>query len=143
MCAQLLCHVQLFVTPWTTACQAPQSMGFPRQEHWSGFPFPSPGDLPDPGIEPVSPALPADSLLLSHQGSHSSWANTFCFGGQGAQRAGACPGAACPGASLGKRHTHAQWRPELSQSSPNTPSLGASNWVGQVHLSPDKLRLAT
>ena len=143
MCAQLLCHVQLFVTPWTTACQAPLSMGFPRQEHWSGLPFPSPGDLPDPGIKLMSPALPADSLLLSHQGRHSSWANTFCFGGQEAQRAGACPGAACPGTSLGKRHTHTQWRPELSQSSPNTPSLGASNWVGQVHLSPDKLCLAT
>ena len=114
-----------------------------RQGYWSGLLFPSPGDLPDPGIKPMSPALPADSLLLSHQGSHSSWANTFCFGGQGAQRAGACPGAACPGTSLGKRHTHTQWRPELSQSSPNTPSLGASNWVGQVHLSPDKLCLAT
>ena len=47
-------------------------MGFPRQEYWSGLPFPSPGDLPDPGIEPVksvSPALQVDSLLLSHQGS--------------------------------------------------------------------------
>ena len=44
-------------------------MGFSRQEYWSGLPFPSPGDLPDPGIEPVSPALQADSLPLSHQGS--------------------------------------------------------------------------
>ena len=46
-----------FVTPWTVAHQAPLSMGFPRQEYWSGFPFPSPGDLPYPGIEPRSPAL--------------------------------------------------------------------------------------
>ena len=46
-----------FVTPWTVVCQAPLSMGFPRQEYWSGVPFPSPGDLPKPGIEPVSPAL--------------------------------------------------------------------------------------
>ena len=45
------------VTPWTVARQAPRSMGFPRQEHWSGVPFPSPGDLPDPGIEPASPVL--------------------------------------------------------------------------------------
>ena len=45
------------VTPWTVACQAPLSMGFPRQEYWSGFPFPSPGDFPDPGIKPTSPAL--------------------------------------------------------------------------------------
>ena len=46
-----------FVTPWTVAHQAPPSIGFPRQESWSGLPFPSPGDLPDPGIEPASPAL--------------------------------------------------------------------------------------
>ena len=46
-----------FVTTWTVAHQAPLSMGFPRQGHWSGWPFPSPGDLPSPGIEPVSPAL--------------------------------------------------------------------------------------
>ena len=53
--------------PWTVACQAPRSMGFSRQEYWSGLPFPSPGDLPNPGIEPGSPALQADSLLLSHR----------------------------------------------------------------------------
>ena len=51
------------VTPWTVACQAPLSIGFPQQESWSGLPFPSPGDLPDPGIEPGSPALQADSTL--------------------------------------------------------------------------------
>ena len=49
--------VQLFATPWTVAYQASLSMGFSRQEYWSGVPFPSPGDLPDPGIEPGSPAL--------------------------------------------------------------------------------------
>ena len=54
--------VQLFVTPWAVAYQASPSMGFSRQEYWSGLPFPSPGDLPDPGIEPGSPALQADSL---------------------------------------------------------------------------------
>ena len=46
-----LSHVQLFVTPWTVACQAPPSMGISRQEYWSGLPFPSPGDLPNPGAE--------------------------------------------------------------------------------------------
>ena len=51
-----------FATPWTVAHQAPLSMGFPRQEYWSGFPFPSPGDLPNPEIKPGSPALQADSL---------------------------------------------------------------------------------
>ena len=56
-------RVRLFATPWTIAYQAPLSMGFSRQECWSGLPFPSPGDLPDPGIEPGSPALQADALL--------------------------------------------------------------------------------
>ena len=65
--AQLLSHVRLFVTLWTVAFQAPLSMGFSRQEYWSGLPSPSPGDLPDLRIEPVSPALQLDSLLLSHQ----------------------------------------------------------------------------
>ena len=50
------------VTPWTVAHQAPLSMGFSKQEYWSGLPFPSPGDLPDPGIEPRSPALQTDAL---------------------------------------------------------------------------------
>ena len=57
-----LSRVQLFATPWTVAYQAPLSMGFSRQEYWSGLPFPSPGDLPYPGIEPVSPALQTDTL---------------------------------------------------------------------------------
>ena len=60
---QSLRHVQLFVTPCAEACQAPLSMGFSRQEYWSGFPFPSPGDIPYPGSEPRSPALQADSSL--------------------------------------------------------------------------------
>ena len=55
-------HVQFFVTPWTVAHQAPLSMGFSKQEYWSGLPFPSPGDLPDPGIEPSSPILQANRV---------------------------------------------------------------------------------
>ena len=54
--------VQLFATLWTIALQAPPSMGFSRQEYRSGLPFPSPGDLPDPGIEPWSPTFQADAL---------------------------------------------------------------------------------
>ena len=50
-------HVQLFATPWTVARQAPLTVDFPRQEYWSGEPFPSPGDLPQPGIQPGSPSL--------------------------------------------------------------------------------------
>ena len=53
----------LFVAPWTVACQSPLSIEFSRQEYWSGLPFPSPGDIPDTGIDPGSPALQADSLL--------------------------------------------------------------------------------
>ena len=52
-----LSRVRLFVTPWTVAYQAPPSLGLSRQEYWSGLPFPSPGDIPNPGIEPGSPAL--------------------------------------------------------------------------------------
>jgi len=52
----------IFATVWTVAYQAPQSMEFSRQEYWSGLPFPSPGDLPNPGIKPRSPALQADAL---------------------------------------------------------------------------------
>ena len=65
----LLCSTHL-VTPWTVACQAPLSMGFPNQEFWSGLPFSSSGDLPDPGITPTSPALQADSSPPSPQGTH-------------------------------------------------------------------------
>ena len=69
MCAQSLSCVQLFVTSWTVACQAPLSMGFSRQEHWSGLPFPSPGDLPKPGLKSTSLAWPVGSLPPHHLGS--------------------------------------------------------------------------
>ena len=63
-------HAQSCLTlcdPTDCSPQAPLSMGFPRQEHWSGLPFPSAGDLPDPGIEPTSPSQSGDSLPLSRQ----------------------------------------------------------------------------
>ena len=59
---QSLSHVQLFATAWTVAHQTPLSMGFPRQEYWSGLIFSPPGDLSDPGIQPMTPALQANSL---------------------------------------------------------------------------------
>ena len=59
---KLLSHVRVFATPWMVAYQAPLSTGFSRPEYWSGLPFPSPGDLPNPGIEPGSPALQTDAL---------------------------------------------------------------------------------
>ena len=62
MKVKLLSCVQLFATPGTVARQAPLSMEFYRQEYWSGFPFPSPGDLPNPGIKPGLPSLQADAL---------------------------------------------------------------------------------
>ena len=68
-----LSRVRLFATPWTVAYQAPPSMGFSRQECWSGLLFPSPGDLPDPGIEPRSPALQADTLLSEPPGKPPPW----------------------------------------------------------------------
>ena len=75
MCSVASC-ARLFVTPWTVANQAPLSMGFCRQEYWSGQPFPSPGDLPDPEIKPgsrVVPELQVDSLSPSHHGSPNYW----------------------------------------------------------------------
>ena len=63
-------HVRLFVNSWTVACQAPLSMGFSRQEYWSGLPCPPPGDLPNPGIEPAflkSPALAGGFFTASAQ----------------------------------------------------------------------------
>ena len=78
-----LSRVQLFVTPWTVAHQAPLSMGLSRQEYWSGLPFPSPGDLPEPGIKPWSPALQADSLLSESPGKpKAQWGvglNCCCY----------------------------------------------------------------
>ena len=63
-----LSRVQLLATQWTVAHQVPPSMGFSRQEYWSGLPFPSPGDLPDPGIKPRSPSLQADALTSEPPG---------------------------------------------------------------------------
>ena len=60
---KLLSHVRLFVTPWTVACQTPLFMGFSRQKYWSGLPFPSPGDLPDPRIEPRSLGFTLDGFI--------------------------------------------------------------------------------
>ena len=66
-------HAWLFITPWTIARQAPLSMGVFRQEYWSGLPCPPPGDLPDPGIEPGSPALQEDSLASESPGKSTNW----------------------------------------------------------------------
>ena len=64
-----LSRVRLSATPWTVAHQAPPSTGFSRQEYWSGLSFSSPGDLPDPGIEPGPPASQADDLPTSYEGT--------------------------------------------------------------------------
>ena len=63
VCVHALSHVQLFVTPWTVACQAPLSIDSSRQGYWSGFPYPAPGGIPEPGIELTSPAL-ADRFFI-------------------------------------------------------------------------------
>ena len=73
--------VQLFATPWTVAHQAPPSMEFSRQEYWSGLPFTSPGDLPDPRIKPRSPALQAYALPSEPPGKHFPAIKCTLFGG--------------------------------------------------------------
>ena len=81
-CAQLLSHAQLFETPWTVALQAPLSMEFCRQEYWSGFPFPTPQDLPFPGIEPGclgSSALEGGFFTSAPSGKHIKyWLYSLC-----------------------------------------------------------------
>ena len=67
---KLLSRVRLFATPWTIAYKAPLSMGFSRQEYWSGLPFPSPEDLADPGVKPGSSALEADTLTSEPPGMY-------------------------------------------------------------------------
>ena len=72
----LLSHVQLFATSWTVAHQAPSSMGFSRQEYWNGLPFPSPGDLPDPGIEP---RFPTKKIIESHSEEQNAYIETNIY----------------------------------------------------------------
>ena len=82
-CVCVLSRIRLFATVWTVVHQVPLSMEFSRQRYWSGLPFPTPGDLPNPGIKPVSPVAPvlqADSLPLSHQGSPWVSPRTLIFG---------------------------------------------------------------
>ena len=72
---KLLSRLQLFATPWTVDYQARPAMGFSRQEYWSGLPFPSPGDLHDPGIEPGSPIFQADALTSEPPGKAQECSN--------------------------------------------------------------------
>ena len=74
--ACVLSHVQLFATLWTVAPQAPLSMGFPWEECWTGLPFPPPGDLPDPGIEPKS--LASRALAATFFSTSTTWEALFC-----------------------------------------------------------------
>ena len=71
--------VRLFAIPWTVAHQASLSMGFSRQEYWSGLPFPSPGGLPDPGIEPRSPALQLDALPSEPPGKSITYIKSYIY----------------------------------------------------------------
>ena len=73
--AVVVSRIQLFATPRTVARQAPLSMGFSREEYWSGLPCPPPGDLPNPGIKPRSPVLQADSLSSEPLGKSTMWIN--------------------------------------------------------------------
>ena len=86
----VLGHVWLFATPWTAAHQALLSMGFPRQEHWSGLPLPPPGDLPVPGTEPMSPAL-CNLILKTTRWSQFHYCLSFTDEKTGTDWSGALP----------------------------------------------------
>ena len=81
------------MTPWTVAPQAPLSMGFPRQESWSGLPFPPQGDLPNPGMKPASPALAGGFFPTEPPGKHAKKVNTFLIirPGSGFGNLSGCP----------------------------------------------------
>ena len=128
-----LSRVWLFATPWTIAYQAPPSRGFSRQEYWSGLPFPSPGDLPDPGIKPRSPALEADTLTSEPPGKpyhlgpliFQQWSPGLFSREQGSvlrQREKKCPG---PLKHSGVRqvHHHLAWTPLVKARHKLTPDL--------------------
>ena len=80
-CVCALSRVQFFATPWTAAQQAPLPMGFARQEYWSGYPFPSPGDLPNPGIKPTSPALAGEFFTTEPPGKPKNNSTYLISGG--------------------------------------------------------------
>ena len=110
---KLLSHVPLFATPWTVAHQAPLSMGFSRQEYWSGLPFPSPGDLPNTGIEPGSPEMQADSLpskplgevLNFFFGAHPAVRQTcLCFNSSWSEQSRGFPSSLWPSCNLLSSH---------------------------------------
>ena len=79
LCAQLLCRVQVFVTPWTVAHPAPLSMGSPMQKYWSRLPFPPPGDLPNPEIESVFPALTGEFFTPGPPGKPFQCSQPFSY----------------------------------------------------------------
>ena len=106
--AQSLLYVRLFATPWTVAHQAALSLGLSRQEHWGGFPFPSPGDRPDPGIEPPSPALAGGLWAVSQQGCRPQFSSTL---GRGPGRGWSREPTASPSAQP-LPITHAHWQME-------------------------------
>ena len=96
MYAQLLSHILLFATSWTVACQAPLSMGFSRQEYWSGLPFPPPRDLPNPGTKPASPTFyhwatweAQNNIFKDSQMKQYVW-NMLCFTSKGRKCGDGC-----------------------------------------------------
>ena len=145
----LLSRVGLFATPGTVAHQAPLSMGFSRQEYWSGFPFPSPRDLPNPGVEPGSPALQADALSSEPPGKPKFIARIICeFFDQGSgTRMGldycvwdgisAGPSKVRHSRSLkGESHQHrGGWRHQRRKECFQSPVRTGTTWRGSSHRS--------
>ena len=130
MCVYVLScfsHFQFFVSPWTVAHQAPLSMGFSRQEYWSGVPCPPPEDLPNPGIKPWSPALQVSSLPSEPPGKPSWYSNP---GGlvSGSKRGSYFPKTAVAAPSAFTNTRRRGWRPGQSK---GAKVSGAQHWEGR------------
>ena len=125
----VLSRVWLFATPWTVAHQAPLSLGFSRQEYWSGLPFPSPGDLPNSGTEPGSPTLQVDALLFEHH-----WLEGSCF-------TILCACLLCTRLSHEDAHSPSLLSPPARRPHAIPRSTRAPRWAPCVHGSSPRLRL--
>ena len=140
--SQLCCLVPKFwptFLRWTVARQAPLSLGFPRQEDWSGLPFPSPGDLPNSRLQPTSPVWQVDALPLSHQGKPKSLLHLVPHGGSRQDEGNGC-GQPCASDFSGSSSTslNQEGSPEAAAPAGQVGSQGHPGWPpGSARIHPE------